>query len=200
MFLALEEAPFVLQGPRPQVPPSAWESYGLMAVVAAGLAALAVWAVRRFLRLNPAKVAPVARLALALRAAETLPAAEGVAAATRALRAYLADVEPRAAATLSTEELTAVLSGRPAFLPALRSLRETLGKADAVKFAGAAPEVAPLLAEIREAVRRIEEARLVFARAAVAAPEPARPLPAPTAPTEPPPLPGPPPLPRRDHA
>ncbi len=198
MFLALEETPFVLQGPKPAIPPSAWESYGAMSLAALALVALAVFAVRRFLRRNPTAIAPIAQLELSLRAAETLEGVAAVARITGAFRAYLAAIEPRAATSLSTEELLAVLSGLPVFLPARQPLQAALRSADAAKFAGASVEVPLLIAGIREAARRIEEALRTFARPAVAPliPTPPRPV----APLEPPPLPGPPPLPRRDRA
>ena len=201
MFLALEEAPFVLQGPKPAIPPSAWESYGPMALVVVALLALATWAIRRFARRGPVPVAPIVRLEQALSAAESADRNEAVAQSTQAFRAYLAAVEPRAAASLSTEELGALLAGLPVFLPARQPLTAALRSADAVKFAGATPEVPLLIAGFREAARRVEEARRTFARPAVAPLLPPRPLPPAAVPTDtPPPLPGPPPLPRRDHA
>jgi len=198
MFLALEETPFVLQGPKPQIPPTAWESYGAMSLAALALVALAVFAVRRFLRRNPTTLAPLAQLELSLRAAGTPEGVDAVARITGAFRAYLATVEPRAATSLSTEELIAALSGLPVFLPARQPLYAALRSADAAKFAGAPLDAALLVADIREAARRIEEARRTFARPVVAPliPTPPRPV----ARVEPPPLPGPPPLPRRDHA
>jgi hypothetical protein len=169
------------------------------------LIALTVFFVRRFLRAAPKPLAPAAQLELSLRLAETQPAAEAVAQATRALRAYLAAVEPRATPSLSTEELIAALSGLPVFLPARQPLLAALRSADGVKFAGASLEPSLLIAGIREAARRVEDARRTFARPVVAPllPPRPRPLPLPVAPVasvEPPPLPGPPPLPRRDHA
>ncbi|MEY4307088.1 MAG: hypothetical protein RJA95_456, partial [Verrucomicrobiota bacterium] len=108
---------------------------------------------------------------------------------------------------LSTEELAAVLATLPVFLPARQPLLAALRGADAAKFAGAALAPSALLADLREAARRLEEARRTFARAPVVMVSagsfggviPVTPV-APTAPTEPPPLPGPPPLPRRDLA
>lgn len=203
MFLAAEETPFVLQGPRPPVPPPAWETAWILAVAAIVLVALTVYLIRRFLRAAPKPLAPLAQLELSLRLAETQPAAEAVAQATRALRAYLAAIEPRAAPSLSTEELIATLSGLPVFLPARQPLLAALRSADGVKFAGASLEPSLLIAGIREAARRVEDARRTFARPVVAPLLPPRPQPlpvTPVAPVEPPPLPGPPPLPRRDHA
>lgn len=223
MFLAAEEAPFVLQGPRPPVPPPAWETAWILAVTAIALVALAVYLVRRFLRAAPKPLAPLAQLELSLRLAETQPATEAVGQATRALRAYLAAIEPRAAPSLSTEELIALLSGLPVFLPARQPLLAALRSADGVKFAGASLEPSLLIAGIREAARRVEDARRTFARPVppvvpvrppATSPTPSTsptppplllvptPLGAaiPVAPVEPPPLPGPPPLPRRDHA
>jgi hypothetical protein len=201
MFLAAEETPFVLQGPKPPIPPATWESVWLLALVTLALVALAVFAIRRFLRAAPGRPAPLAQLDLDLRRAEALPATEAVAQATLALRAYLAAVEPRAAPSLSTEELLAVLSGLPVFLPARQPLLAALRSADAAKFAGATLEPSLLIAGIREAARRIEDARRTFARPPVVMVSTGSfggVIPVPPAGT--PPLPGPPPLPRKDRA
>jgi hypothetical protein len=198
MFLALEEAPFVLQGPKPLIPPSAWEANWALGLIALGLIVLAIFALRQLLRKGPPSLAPLAQLDHALRLAETQPAAEGVAHASRAFRVYLAALEPRAATSLSTEELAACLSGLPAFLPARQPLLAALRSADAAKFAGASLEVTLLIAGLREAARRVEDARRTFAQQVVSPILPARPR-APVRTTEePPPLPGPPPLPRRN--
>ena len=196
MFLALEEAPFVLQGPKPTIPPSLWASNWPAALVALGLVALSVFAIRRFLRKGPAPLAPLAELEIGLRRAEAQPAPAAIAQATQAFRRYLAALEPRAAVSLSTEELVHVLAGLPLFLPARQPLLAALRSADAAKFAGASLEVPLLIAGLREAARRVEEARLTFAKPVVAPLIPPRPR----TPDEPPPLPGPPPLPRRNHA
>ena len=196
MLLALEEAPFVLQGPKPPVLPTAWEAHWPLALGALGLACLAAYAIRRFLRRPPTPPTPLAQLERALRLAETQPTELAVAQATRAFRSYLAALEPRAAASLSTEELAARLAGLPVFLPARQPLLAALRSADAAKFAGAPLEVPLLLAGLREAARRVEDGRRTFARAAVAPPVKAAPSTPP--PEEPPPLPGPPPLPRRN--
>ena len=198
MFLALEEAPFVLQGPKPLIPPSAWEANWALGLIALGVIALAVVALRQLLRKGPPSLAPLAQLDHALRLAETQPAAEGVAHASRTFRVYLAALEPRAATSLSTEELAARLSGLPAFLPARQPLLAALRRADAAKFAGASLEVTLLIAGLREAARRVEDARRTFAQQVVSPILPVRPR-APVRTTEePPPLPGPPPLPRRN--
>ncbi len=197
MFLALEEAPFVLQGPKPTIPPTAWESNLALGLIALGLMVLAAVAIRHFLRKGPPSLAPLAQLDVALRLAESLPAPEAITQSTRALRAYLAAIDPRAAVSLSTEELVAALAGLPAFLPARQPLLAALRSADAAKFAGASLEVSLLIAGIREATRRVEDARRTFARPAVAA-SPLTPKPRPPTPDVPPPLPGPPPLPKRN--
>lgn len=197
MLLALEEAPFVLQGPKPPIPPSAWEAYGLLGLVALGLLVLAVFAIRRFLRQGRVGPAPHAQLEIALRLAETQPPADAIAQATRAFRGYLAALEPRAAVSLSTEELVPILAGLPVFLPARQPLLAALRSADAAKFAGASLEVPLLIAGLREAAKRVEDARRTFARPVVApiVPPKARPA-SPAAP----PLPGPPPLPGKERA
>lgn len=199
MFLALEEAPFVLQVPKPPIPPSAWESNGLLALGALALVVLALYAVRRFLSRRPTAPAPLAQLETALRLAETEPAPEAIAQATRAFRAYLAALEPRAAVSLSTEELIQVLAALPVFLPARQPLLAALRSADAAKFAGASLEVPLLIAGLREAAKRVEDARRTFARPVVA--PIVTPKPRPAAPVTPPALPpGPPPLPGKDPA
>ena len=198
MFLALEEAPFVLQGPKPTIPPAAWESYWGSGLIALGLIALAVVALRQFLRKGPPSLAPLAQLDVALRLAESEDAPAAIAKATRALRVYLAATDARAAVSLSTEELVNVLAGLPVFLPARQPLLAALRSADAAKFAGASLEVSLLIAGIREAAKRIEDAQRTFARPIATPVLPPKPRPA--ALDTPPPLPGPPPLPRRDHA
>jgi hypothetical protein len=135
---------------------------------------------------------------VALRLAESEDAPAAIAKATRALRVYLASTYARAAVSLSTEELVNVLAGLPVFLPARQPLLAALRSADAAKFAGAALEVSLLIAGIREAAKRIEDAQRTFARPIATPVLPPKPRPA--APDVPPPLPGPPPLPRRDHA
>ena len=198
MLLALEEAPFVLLGPKPPIPASGWESYGLMALVVLPLAAVAVFALRRILRAERAELTPLAQLELSLRAAEHADDGEAVPLITRAFRTYLAAIEPRATASLSTEELVALLSGLPLFLPARQPLHAALRSADAAKFAGAPLQAPLLIAGVREAARRIEDARRTFAKPVVAPLLP--PTPRPAGPVEPPPVPGPPPLPRRNPA
>jgi len=198
MFLALEEAPFVLQGPKPIIAPAAWESYWPLGLIALGVIVLAVVALRQFLRKGPPSLAPLAQLDVALRLAEAEPAPAAIAKATRALRVYLASTDARAAVSLSTEELVAVLASLPVFLPARQPLLAVLRSADAAKFAGGSLEVPLLIAGIREASKRVEDAHRTFARPVAAPIVPPKPRPA--APDVPPPLPGPPPLPKRNHA
>jgi hypothetical protein len=198
MFLALEEAPFVLQGPKPIIAPAAWESYWPLGLIALGVIVLAVVALRQFLRKGPPSLAPLAQLDVALRLAEAEPAPAAIAKATRALRVYLASTDARAAVSLSTEELVAVLAGLPVFLPARQPLLAVLRSADAAKFAGGSLEVPLLIAGIREASKRVEDAHRTFARPVAAPIVPPKPRPA--APDVPPSLPGPPPLPKRNHA
>jgi hypothetical protein len=194
MALPIEDAPIVLQGPRPELPPGFWPAYGWIVALALALGLVIGWLLWRLGRRAARPVDPLARLETALRAAEILPAAESVAPATQALRAYLASVDARAATSLSTEELLATLGGLPVFLPAHRTLGEALRAADAAKFAGASLDPAQLLADAREAVRRIEAARRAFDHAPIA------PLVGPPrSPSNPAPA-GPPPLPRRDLA
>jgi hypothetical protein len=200
-----EDIPFTLLGPKAEVPPGFWSSYWGVAVLGvAFVAVLALVAIRVFRR-APAPRPPHAQLEAELLAAESLLAAEAVVRVTQAFRGYLFAVDARALPSLATEELLTVTGVIPVFLPARQPLAAALRSADAAKFAGAGLETSLLIAGVREAARRVEDARRTFARptpppivppraatsAALAAPAP---LP------NPPPLPVPPPLPRRDHA
>ena len=201
-----EDIPFKLLGPKPEIPPGFWSSYwGVAVLVTAALAVVALVGFRLFRR-APAAPAPLARLEAELAAAEKLPSAEAVAAVTRAFRTYLFAVDARALPSLATEELLTVTGVIPVFLPARQPLAAALRGADAAKFAGAGLETSLLIAGVREAARRIEDARRTFARPTPPPLVPPRPQTvAPAAPTDaalptPPPLPVPPPLPRRDQA
>jgi hypothetical protein len=159
---------------------------------------------------KPAQKPPSAILEGELAAAETLPTEEAVVRVTRSFRAYLHAVDARALPSLSTEELLAATGVIPVFMPARQPLAAALRSADAAKFAGTALEASLLIAGVREAAKRIEDARRTFARPTPPPLIPPRPAvapivtPAATDPGTPPPLPPhlpvPPPLPRRDHA
>ncbi|MBM3868052.1 MAG: hypothetical protein FJ384_03870 [Verrucomicrobia bacterium] len=218
-----EDIPFTLLGPKPEVPPGFWSSYwggAVLVVLFVAVLALVGWRLRRR---APAARPPLAQLEAELAAAEAAPAAEAVVRVTRAFRAYLFAVDARALPALATEELLAVTGVIPVFLPARQPLTAALRSADAAKFAGAALETSLLIAGVREAARRVEDARRTFARPVAplvpprtpvapavtmvstggfgaVVPVPTENLPAPTTPTLPPPLPVPPPLPRRDQA
>lgn len=204
-----EDIPFTLLGPKAEVPPGFWSSYWGAAVLGvAFVAVLALVAVRLFRR-APAARPPHAQLDAELTAAETLPAGEAVIRITRAFRAYLFAIDARALPSLATEELLTVTGVIPVFLPARQPLSAALRSADAAKFAGAGLESSLLIAGVREAARRVEDARRTFARPTTPPIVPPRaPVVAPTSsslPTPPPlpippPLPVPPPLPRRDQA
>lgn len=204
-----EDIPFTLLGPKAEVPPGFWSSYWGVAVLGvAFVAVLALVAVRLFRR-APAPRPPHAQLEAELLVAESLPAAEAVVRVTQAFRGYLFAVDARALPSLATEELLTVTGVIPVFLPARQPLAAALRGADAAKFAGAGLETSLLIAGVREAARRVEDARRTFARptpppivpprATTVAPTSAA-LPAPAPLPNPPPLPVPPPLPRRDQA
>lgn len=199
MLLAFEETPFVLQGPRPPIPPATWETGWLLATAVLLVIGLAAFAYYRIRRTGPTPLAPFPQLELNLRLAEALPPPAAITQATGAFRAYLAAIEPRAPASLSTEELISALSGLPVFLPARQPLLAALRSADAAKFAGAALEASLLIAGLHEAARRVQDAHRTFAQPVVAPLLPPR-VGAPVAPVVPPPLPGPPPLPRKEPA
>jgi hypothetical protein len=204
-----EEIPFALLGPKAEVPPGFWASYWGAAVLVVALLAVVALVGFRFLRRAPAARPPFALLEGELVAAETLPAAEAVVRVTRAFRSYLYAVDARALPSLATEELLTVTGVIPVFLPARQPLAAALRSADAAKFAGAGLETTLLIAGVREAAKRVEDARRTFARTVtpplvVPRPMVAAPVVAPivvaTPPPLPPPLPVPPPLPRRDQA
>jgi hypothetical protein len=204
-----EEIPFALLGPKAEVPPGFWASYWGAAVLVVALLAVVALVGFRFLRRAPAARPPFALLEGELVAAETLPAAEAVVRVTRAFRSYLYAVDARALPSLATEELLTVTGVIPVFLPARQPLAAALRSADAAKFAGAGLETTLLIAGVREAAKRVEDARRTFARTVtpplvVPRPMVAAPVVAPTVvatpPPLPPPLPVPPPLPRRDQA
>jgi len=198
-----EDIPFALLGPKAEVPPGFWSSYwGAAVLVVALLAVLALVAVRLFRR-APAARPPHALLEGELGAAETLPAAEAVVRVTQAFRGYLFAVDARALPSLATEELLTVTGIIPVFLPARQPLAAALRSADAAKFAGAGLETSLLIAGVREAARRVEDARRTFARPTPPPIVPPRAItvaPTSSALPTPPPLPVPPPLPRRDQA
>jgi hypothetical protein len=198
-----EEIPFALLGPKAEVPPGFWSSYWGAAVLGvAFVAVLALVAVRLFRR-APAARPPHALLEGELGAAETLPAAEAVVRVTQAFRGYLFAVDARALPSLATEELLTVTGVIPVFLPARQPLAAALRSADAAKFAGAGLETSLLIAGVREAARRVEDARRTFARPTPPPIVPPRAItvaPNSSALPTPPPLPVPPPLPRRDQA
>jgi hypothetical protein len=198
-----EDIPFTLLGPKAEVPPGFWSSYWGAAVLGvAFVAVLALVAVRLFRR-APAARPPHALLEGELGAAETLPAAEAVVRVTQAFRGYLFAVDARALPSLATEELLTVTGVIPVFLPARQPLAAALRSADAAKFAGAGLETSLLIAGVREAARRVEDARRTFARPTPPPIVPPRAItvaPTSSALPTPPPLPVPPPLPRRDQS
>ena len=207
-----EEIPYTLLGPKPEIAPAFWASYWGAALIGVAVLAVVVLLGVKFIRRAPAPKTPFALLEGELAAAESLPAADAVVRVTRAFRAYLHAIDARALPSLSTEELLTATGVIPVFMPARQPLAAALRSADAAKFAGAELETSLLIAGVREAAKRVEDARRTFARPVpplipVAAPLGAVVLvnaPAATAsatpPPLPPPLPVPPPLPRRDQA
>ena len=207
----VEEIPFTLLGPKPEIAPAFWASYWGAALIGVAVLAVVLLLGVKFIRRAPTPKTPFALLEGELAAAESLPAAEAVVRITRAFRAYLHTVDARALPSLSTEELLTATGVIPVFMPARQPLAAALRSADAAKFAGAELETSLLIAGVREAAKRIEDARRTFARPVPPPLIPPRPVtvapvvtPAASAsatpPPLPPPLPVPPPLPRRDQA
>lgn len=205
-----EEIPFTLLGPKPEIAPAFWASHWGVALIGVAVLALALLLGFKLITRKPAQKPPSAILEGELAAAENLPTEEAVVRVTRSFRAYLHAVDARALPSLSTEELLAATGVIPVFMPARQPLAAALRSADAAKFAGTALEASLLIAGVREAAKRIEDARRTFARPTPPPLIPPRPAvapivtPAATDPGTPPPLPPhlpvPPPLPRRDHA
>ncbi len=153
---ATDEVTFTLLGPKPPVPLELWGSPALLVCIAGGLLfiGLLIWAQR-----SRRTVATPAIVKLETVLADP---ANDVAAVTLALRRYLAEVDIRAATSLSTAELTTRISALPVFLPARQPLLAALTAADAAKFARSPVELPLLAAGIREAAQRIENARRTF--------------------------------------
>ena len=162
MILAADEKPFTLLGPRPALPPGWMESYWAVIVLALAATTVLALLLATWLR-RPRRVpAPFAAFEAALTAAADRPAPEVTRAVTTAFRAYLAAAHP----ALSTEELSLRLADLPLFLPARQPLLAALRAADAAKFAGAPLEPAILIAAVREAATRVEDARRALGGAA----------------------------------
>jgi hypothetical protein len=211
-----EEITFTLLGPKPEIAPTFWASYWDAALIGVAVLAVVTFLGVKFIRRKPASKAPFAVLEGELAAAETLPSADAVVRVTGAFRIYLHAIDARALPSLSTEELLTTTGVIPVFMPARQPLGAALRSADAAKFAGAELEISLLIAGIREAAKRVEDARRTFARSTpppLIPPRPATvtpfvaPIVAPiiapssaTPPPLPPPLPVPPPPPRRDEA
>ena len=159
MILAADEKAFALLGPRPALPPGWWESYWAVAVLGLAAGTLLALLVAVWLRRPRRTPAPLATFEAALAAAADRPVPEATRAVTAAFRAYLAAAHPAAHPALSTEELAARLADLPLFLPARQPLLAALRAADAAKFAGAPLEPAILIAAVREAAHRVEDAR-----------------------------------------
>ena len=163
MIIAAADNAFQLQGPQPLLAPACWETYGWLIAVLLVLLAFAGWAIVFFIRKQ--RPAPAPRLALeaALEGAENTPDETNALALVLALRAYLHALDARAGMALSTEELAAQLLRLPAFLPARQSLLAALQAADAGKFSGAKIPTTLLIAGVRDALHKIEDARRALA-------------------------------------
>lgn len=205
IFLAADETPLVLQGPRATIPPGWLESYWGVIVgglVLVGALALLEWARRR--RQRPPLTSAHQALEATLRQAAEATGPTAAALVSQGLREFLATTDPQLPTALSTQELAARLDTLPLYLPARSLLLTALQTADLAKFAGASASPDILIAQVREAVQRVETARRAFTGHAVAptpvvlsTPLGATSLAVPA--TEPPPLPGPPPLTGKDR-
>ena len=161
MFLAIDEVPVVLLGPKPPIAPSGWEAHWPFALLALIVIGGLTIASRQWRRRRPSLPA-IIELEKALLQAEARPGEGATREVTTALRTYRAAIDTRVAASLSTEELSVRISGLAVFLPARQPLLAALRSADAAKFAGTPVELPLLLAGVREAAQRIEDARRTF--------------------------------------
>ncbi len=162
MIIAADENVFQLQSPQPLLAPTFWETYGWSLAVLIVLLALAGWAIVALIRQRSPSPAPRLALEAALKNAESKPDETSALALVLALRAYLQAIDGRAGLALSTEELAAQLLRLPAFLPARQSLLAALQAADAGKFSGAQIPATLLIAGVRDALNKIEEAQRVL--------------------------------------
>jgi len=163
-FLAADETPLVLQGPRATIPPGWWESYwGVVVGAVVLIVALALLELVRRRRQRPPLTSAQHALEDALRRAaqETGPIAAAL--VSQGLRDFLAATDPQLPTALSTQELAARLDSLPLYLPARSLLLTALQTADLAKFAGATASPDILIAQVREAVQRVETARRAFA-------------------------------------
>jgi hypothetical protein len=164
IFLAADDAPLVLQGPRATIPPGWWESYwGVLACGLALVVALVLLELARRRRQRPALTSAQQVLEQALQQAARTSGPAAAALVSHGLRDFLASTDAQLAASLSTEELAARLKVLPLYLPAQGLLLTALQTADLAKFAGATASPDILIAQVREAVQRVEAARRAFA-------------------------------------
>jgi len=164
MFFAADETTLVLQGPRGTIPPGWLESYwGALACGVAVAAALALLEAHRRRRQRPVLGDARQALEATLRQAAQATGPAAAALVSQGLRGFLAATDPQLPAALSTQELAVRLATLPVYLPAQRPLLTALETADLAKFAGADASPDLLLEQAREAVARIEAARLAFA-------------------------------------
>jgi len=163
MIIAAEENVFQLQSPQPLLGPAFWETYGWSVAVLIVLLALAGWAIVMLIRKRSPSPAPRLALEAALKGAEGKPDEANALVLVLALRVYLQAIDRRAGLALSTEELAAQLFRLPAFLPARQSLLASLQAADAGKFSGAKIPTTLLIAGVRDALNKVEEAQRVLA-------------------------------------
>jgi len=171
IFLAADDTPLVLQGPHAAIPPGWWESYwGAVAFGFALIVTLVLLEVARRRRQRPALTSAQQVLEQTLQQAARTAGPAAAALVSHGLRDFLAATDGQLAASLSTQELAVLLETLPLYLPAQSLLLTALQTADLAKFAGAtaAPDI--LIAQVREAVQRVEASRRAFA-----APAPIRP-------------------------
>lgn len=164
ILLAAEESAFALQGPRPEITPGWLEAYWPLALVAAIALGAATFGIRRILRQENPGADPRQLLEQAITQAEQTGSRESLLSLMAALRNYLAAVDERVGPALSTEELDGQLREIPVLVPARQTLLGVLRTTDQAKFSGVPSPLhgALLIAGVRDALTRIEEARPLF--------------------------------------
>jgi len=164
IFLAADDGPLVLQGPRATIPPGWWESYwGVVAFGLALIVTLGLHEAARRRRRRPALTSAQQLLEQTLQQAARTAGPAAAALVSQGLRDFLAATDGQLATSLSTQELAARLETLPLYLPAQSLLLTALQTADLAKFAGATASPDILITQVREAVQRVEAARRAFA-------------------------------------
>lgn len=162
------DAPFLLLGPRPEVPPPWLEAHGAALAAGLGLALCLAWILLRRARRRARPADPAEAFRAAQRAAAAIRGdAARAAMITGALRDYLAAVCAEAPAGLSTQQLAARCERSPLLATAADPILRALRAADGAKFAGREVDADEVAALCAEAFARVDLARQALWREAL---------------------------------